>query len=1550
MMHKKIINFSVVIMILLASSWAWSANIDNAPYASTVIKDGAFNINYVGHAGVIVQHIPHAASDDYLIIQETNPNIRLSGYVNFNTFGSDNYIGSFRTQNNNWSNTFRDEVVRQAKRALYKDYVFIHLYQKGTDAPWYYINDIPYADYVPAAFRCDGLVEWSIEQAIYKIYDSSGPHFYDGYYTVNTSVHNPLQIGQFAIGFDGLGIGIAGPYGIPDLGVVPPSSIAVPSSDSDGSYTVSWGSSSTSSVTYVLEEATNSSFSSGLRQVYSGTSISATITGRNSGTTYYYHVKATRSGYTDSDWRNGSNGCTVNAAQTLTVTKAGTGTGTVTSSPSGINCGSTCSYAFAYNASVTLTAAPTSPSTFGGWSGGGCSGTGTCTVTMSAAQSVTATFNSPGNQTLTVTKAGAGTGTVTSSPSGINCGSTCSSAFAYNTSVTLTAAPTSPSTFGGWSGGGCSGTGTCTVTVSTAQSVTATFNTPSNQTLTVTKAGTGTGTVTSSPSGINCGSTCSSAFAYNASVTLTAAPTSPSTFGGWSGGGCSGTGTCTVTMSAAKTVTATFNLPSTSSITVTYPTTGLTLTKGTNYTITWTSSNVTGNVQIELYKGVSNYQQLAASDPNDGSYPFMPLSSFPDGNDYRICVSAMSGSVSNCSGNFTIQPQATPTLTITYPNGGESLTKGTNYMITWTSSNVTRNVQIDLYKGSSNYQQLAANDPNDGSYPFTPLNSFPDGSNYRICISAMSGTVSDCSNSYFTIQSIQEGVLTLATGLSNPTDIAVDDTSVYWAEYGSGTVKKVSKDGGAVTTLASGLYSATSLAVDSSYVYFADDVGINAASIKKVSKSGGSSTTIASGQPSAWKVTVDGANVYWTDGYGGTIRKVPINGGSVSILATGSTSPSGIVVDSTNVYWSEFTNPGAVRKIPIQGGTVTTLANNSNTPGISVDGNNLYWTENVWSNNGKLSQVSVNGGSITNLATGLNSPWDVAADGTNAYIVENSSSGTVMQVSSGGGDIITLASGLAEPVAVAIDGANVYWIERNGGGNGTGTVKKVQKVSNPVNGTCGTSNGQTFTTAPTTNLCSTGAATLVSGSGPWTWSCTGSNGGTTASCSANLQGQSNCSDIYPNPIISLSKIEEYSVGSNQYTRYSLNVNNYTVFPDALFAAAPDLPPCGLNNNSSRTWVEIYNGEDNSYIYGFCGLSSSADMNGIWFSTAKGSPPPKSIYIKLNDRLCNISYTSNLLNIQGDINGDGTVNLADAILAIQIISGIPPAVTVKKEADVNGDNKIGIEEAIYILQFIAGLRLNNYSISGTIHSGSNSGPVLSGATVSIAGLTTTTSSTGTFSITGIPADTYLFSVSKSGYDTYTNPTYYIDSNQTGLSFYLTQQALADQILVGAPSKGGSYYGMYSPYGIAASFTLTGSYNVSTIDVVLRTPNTTNFTTFDFSLQNSLTGSIATLASAALTAPLGSVSTEVMNVNKTLPAGTYYLVGIVPGYAGTPVTPGDVDGWFMSNGVYNNAAGTVTDGVWFSNGSTWTLTPGNYYNYGKFYYTPTFSVNGSPAALP
>jgi len=80
-------------------------------------------------------------------------------------------------------------------------------------------------------------------------------------------------------------------------------------------------------------------------------------------------------------------------ALTLSISKTGMGSGSVTSDPTGIKCGSACAYAFPYNTQVTLAASPSPTSIFTGWSGAGCHGTGTCTVGMSSAQSVTATFN-----------------------------------------------------------------------------------------------------------------------------------------------------------------------------------------------------------------------------------------------------------------------------------------------------------------------------------------------------------------------------------------------------------------------------------------------------------------------------------------------------------------------------------------------------------------------------------------------------------------------------------------------------------------------------------------------------------------------------------------------------------------------------------------------------------------------------------------------------------------------------------------------------------------------------------------------------------------------------------------------------------------------------------------------------------------------------------------------------------------------------------------------------------------------------------------------------
>ncbi|MFO7545575.1 MAG: InlB B-repeat-containing protein [Trueperaceae bacterium] len=248
------------------------------------------------------------------------------------------------------------------------------------------------------------------------------------------------------------------------------------------------------------------------------------------------------------------------------VTIGGNGTGTVTSEPPDIDCttvggpGGVCSDTFPYGTDVTLSASAGTGSGFAGWSGD-CNGLiTTCSFKVEGVVDVGATFTLEKRQ-LAVTKDGSGAGTVTSTPSGIDCGGDCSEDYDYDTSVTLTAAPATGSSFAGW-GGACSGSQTtCVVSMTANLSVTANFTL---ETHSLTTSVTGDGSVTSDPSGITCsgaGGDCQETFDYDTSVTLTAAPGTGSTFAGWSGA-CelSTNPVCAFAMTTDRSVTATFTL------------------------------------------------------------------------------------------------------------------------------------------------------------------------------------------------------------------------------------------------------------------------------------------------------------------------------------------------------------------------------------------------------------------------------------------------------------------------------------------------------------------------------------------------------------------------------------------------------------------------------------------------------------------------------------------------------------------------------------------------------------------------------------------------------------------------------------------------------------------------------------------------------------------------------------------------------------------------------------------------------------------------------
>jgi hypothetical protein len=114
----------------------------------------------------------------------------------------------------------------------------------------------------------------------------------------------------------------------------------------------------------------------------------------------------------------------------------------------------------------------------------------------------------------------------------------------------------------------------------------------------------------------------------------------------------------------------------------------------------------------------------------------------------------------------------------------------------------------------------------------------------------------------------------------------------------------------------------------------------------------------------------------------------------------------------------------------------------------------------------------------------------------------------------------------------------------------------------------------------------------------------------------------------PKPVLYLMVSEPYTVNGKNFIRYRYDVLNKMDYPAEMFAAAPALPPCGLNTNASRTWVDFFD-STGKRLYGFCALGKPEDLGKIWFALEEGVIPPSYVYIELNDRQTNTKYKSNL---------------------------------------------------------------------------------------------------------------------------------------------------------------------------------------------------------------------------------------------------------------------------------------------------------------------------------
>ena len=117
-------------------------------------------------------------------------------------------------------------------------------------------------------------------------------------------------------------------------------------------------------------------------------------------------------------------------------------------------------------------------------------------------------------------------------------------------------------------------------------------------------------------------------------------------------------------------------------------------------------------------------------------------------------------------------------------------------------------------------------------------------------------------------------LVTLANGQNSARTMAIDVDSTYWVTQGAGTVMKCQKTGCAQspTMLASGLTNPQGVAVDDTWVYFTEP---SANAVKKVPKNGGIVVLVAGNQKGAFNVAVDAKWVYWTNNVAvGSVMKV----------------------------------------------------------------------------------------------------------------------------------------------------------------------------------------------------------------------------------------------------------------------------------------------------------------------------------------------------------------------------------------------------------------------------------------------------------------------------------------------------------------------------------------------------------------------------------------------------------------------------------------------------------------------------------------------------
>lgn len=167
--------------------------------------------------------------------------------------------------------------------------------------------------------------------------------------------------------------------------------------------------------------------------------------------------------------------------------------------------------------------------------------------------------------------------------------------------------------------------------------------------------------------------------------------------------------------------------------------------------ITWTSMDLVGAVNIELYRGGAYDSDIVLDEPDNGTYSWTVPAAQANGGDYRVRVSSADEPAvfDESDADFVIDARS---IAVTAPNGGEEVIAGNLLPITWTSTGTIPLVDIEVHRAGMPDSIIVEGVDNNGAFDWPIETDRVHAADYTIMIRDPDGPAMDVSDAPFTVR------------------------------------------------------------------------------------------------------------------------------------------------------------------------------------------------------------------------------------------------------------------------------------------------------------------------------------------------------------------------------------------------------------------------------------------------------------------------------------------------------------------------------------------------------------------------------------------------------------------------------------------------------------------------------------------------------------------------------------------------------------------------------------------------------------------------------